>query len=360
MKIDIKNYELYVIDYLDGNLSNQLKLDFEKFLEIYPDIKTEIDDLLSYKLVEHENLVFENKNLLKKDIIQDFDEINEQNYNHFFIAFYEGDLTNDMKQKVLNFVNLNPSLKQEFDVFALIKLEADETIVFKNKNLIKRNIVVFDFNNFITYGASVAAVLLIGITLMFITPKINFENLVMTKADSRNYNVNNELDSYVLTQDNDIKVVEYLAENIQVQKNPNNRVSQIVKHYNNDIVFKQMTPNRVQYMSNTANANHLQKQTEFIDAYDGLMLRNNHLIGVSEIENIQPKEDIIQNVLTYSEDAVSIFNKLRNDNQQLAKIGVEGVNRLTDRYNLYLKRNDEGDLTHLAINDFAIPLKRNR
>lgn len=360
MKIDIKNYELYVIDYLDGNLSDQLKCDFEKFLEIYPDIKSEIDDLMSFSLDTPENVSFKNKDSIKKNIIHSLGLINEQNYNDYFIAFHEGDLCDEEIDNVQNFLILNPDTKQEFDIFASVKLKADETVVFENKENLKRKIAVFDFNKFITYGSSVAAVLLIGITLLFIAPEINVENPIMSKADSRNYNVNDELDSYALTQENKINVVEYLAENVYVHKNQNARTSQNLKHANNNIVFQQLTPNRAMQMNNTVNATKIQKQSEFIDAYDALILRDSQSKDVSEIENIQPKEDVFQNVKTYSEDAVSIFNKLRDDNQLLAKIGVEGVNRLSDRYNFYLKRNGEGDLTHLAINDFAIPIKRNR
>ena len=68
MKISIQNYEAFVLDFLEGNLSEQKQAEMLLFLEQNPHLQTEIDDLLDENLVltADETIVFEDKSILKK------------------------------------------------------------------------------------------------------------------------------------------------------------------------------------------------------------------------------------------------------------------------------------------------------
>ena len=61
MKINKLNYENYVIDYIEGTLSIELKKDFDLFLEQNQDVYEEIKDYMSAPIYEETEEVFTNK-----------------------------------------------------------------------------------------------------------------------------------------------------------------------------------------------------------------------------------------------------------------------------------------------------------
>jgi|GEM_PF-4412015 len=64
-KINISNYEEYVLDYLESNLDADQRQAFQSFLEANPAIREEIEDLLEYSL-EPTAVVYEEKKKLKR------------------------------------------------------------------------------------------------------------------------------------------------------------------------------------------------------------------------------------------------------------------------------------------------------
>ena len=67
MKINLETYELYVIDYLEGNLSDDLQAEFDVFLLMNPEIKDELFELNSFAIQAIENINFD-KSKLQKDL----------------------------------------------------------------------------------------------------------------------------------------------------------------------------------------------------------------------------------------------------------------------------------------------------
>ena len=61
MKINKLNYENYVIDYIEGTLSIDLKKDFDLFLEKNKDVYDEIKEYMSAPIYEETEEVFDNK-----------------------------------------------------------------------------------------------------------------------------------------------------------------------------------------------------------------------------------------------------------------------------------------------------------
>ena len=67
MNISIHNYEEFILDFLEGNLSEQKEAEMLLFLEQNPHLQSEIDGLLDENLIltADESIVFENKEILK-------------------------------------------------------------------------------------------------------------------------------------------------------------------------------------------------------------------------------------------------------------------------------------------------------
>ena len=131
-RIDIQNYEVFMIDYLDGNLAPELEAELLSFLDNHPEIKSEIEDFDLIKLKTNTD-VYECKLDLKKSIL-DTGIINPENFEHYSIAYYEGDLSEKEQGHLLNYIKEHKSLAKEFKFMGNIQLKFDDSIEYQTKN----------------------------------------------------------------------------------------------------------------------------------------------------------------------------------------------------------------------------------
>lgn len=157
MKISIDNYEAYLIDYMDGRLNNaeiqQLKafcvqnhIDFEELTEDLPVLESTDD-------------TFDEKEYLFKNKIIPFGSINEDNYEERFIAYQELLLDGEEEREVEEFADNNPFLLKDLRTYGNCRLEPDTTIVFKDKDNLKKKAVILPLYAKIAAVAAVIAVL---------------------------------------------------------------------------------------------------------------------------------------------------------------------------------------------------------
>lgn len=157
MKISIDNYEAYLVDYMDGRLNNaeiqQLKafcvqnhIDFEELTEDLPVLESTDD-------------TFYEKEYLFKNKIVPFGNINEDNYEERFIAYQELLLDGEEEREVENFADQNPFLLKDLRAYGNCRLEPDTTIVFKDKDNLKKKAVILPLYAKIAAAAAVIAVL---------------------------------------------------------------------------------------------------------------------------------------------------------------------------------------------------------
>ena len=66
-------------------------------------------------------------------------KINRENYEAYFLDYHEGQLSPDMVEEVLYFVEQNPDLKNEFDEFEAVSLVMEQEITFEKKSSLKKN-----------------------------------------------------------------------------------------------------------------------------------------------------------------------------------------------------------------------------
>ena len=95
MKINKHNYEEYILDYFEDNLSKKVSSSFSEFLIQNPDIKAEIYEFENVKL-DSTNEIFEEKYLLKKTNLTNLIGCNY--FEELCIADIEGDITQIQKQ----------------------------------------------------------------------------------------------------------------------------------------------------------------------------------------------------------------------------------------------------------------------
>ena len=136
--INEKNCEAFLVAEVEGDLSSEQSDNLFEFLEKNPTLKKELELLKKSKLTPDNNIVFDNKEYLKKKPVITVGEINEQNYNDFFIAELENDLQASQVSELKEFLCKNPHLRKDNDLFGLLKVTPDKSIVFDRKELLKK------------------------------------------------------------------------------------------------------------------------------------------------------------------------------------------------------------------------------
>ncbi len=173
-KIDIHNYEAYLLDYSEGNLTGELQVELELFLIQHPELEINLDEL-SLVTLENESASFSNKNSLKKS---EADLVSETQ----FIGYIENQLPENERLALEKSCSINPSLAKELALYNNTIAKADETIVFENKQSLKRKPKVIWFNFSATqYAAAACIVFLIGLFILW--PKTSIDSETSTIAD---------------------------------------------------------------------------------------------------------------------------------------------------------------------------------
>ena len=131
MRINRNNYEAFFLDYHEGNFNEELEKELFLFLDNNPDLKKEFESFESFVLPAPQSS-FGEKNSLKKSIVT-FD-----NYQNYFIAYTENDLSAEEKSEIDDFIQQYDFLKPELEIFKKLKLVPDDGIVFENKIQLKK------------------------------------------------------------------------------------------------------------------------------------------------------------------------------------------------------------------------------
>jgi len=132
VSINMENYEIYLMDYFDNQLSENEVDALLHFLELHPKIKEEAEGIGEINLTP-EKIGFDGRTLKKDSEIKPQNEINAQNSEEFFVASLENDLTPEQKEELRVFLDSNAALQKEFDLTQKMVVTANESIRFKQK-----------------------------------------------------------------------------------------------------------------------------------------------------------------------------------------------------------------------------------
>ncbi len=131
MKITRENYEVYFIDYIDGNLAANMVSELHDFLTNNPDLKEELDSLQADTLYVQEE-IFDFKNELKKTELP----ITHEELSLLLAKEAEGELTSEEISFLNNLSKNFPAISRMRKYFENTKIAA-EHIAFDSKHLIR-------------------------------------------------------------------------------------------------------------------------------------------------------------------------------------------------------------------------------
>jgi hypothetical protein len=167
--------------------------------------------------------------------------INRNNYEEYFINYMENELTAAERKAVEAFVEANPDLKSELELFELTKLEADNRIVFKGKEeLIKKEETkIIDWKWSLNMW-SIAAMLVLAVGTgwwMFQSPVDNQQLSATSEMQKIDSLINSK--SEIKNQKEEIQVVEKksIANGVVVKK-----IESIKMNEHRDCIAEEMQP----------------------------------------------------------------------------------------------------------------------
>lgn len=158
MNINRSNYEAYLLDWMEGNLTVELQQELKAFLAANPDLQVDLELDEWIKLAEPEQ-IFELKDRLKRGVI------NQENIEWYLTVRTEGDTSEVEDRMIENFLELHPKWRRDQQLFLMAKVPVDKEIVFENKAGLYRNRIIPLYRRKALYYTVAAAVvvLLIGV-----------------------------------------------------------------------------------------------------------------------------------------------------------------------------------------------------
>ncbi|MEM9050444.1 MAG: hypothetical protein AAGC47_00195 [Bacteroidota bacterium] len=121
-KITRDNYEAFFLDFLEENLDDDQRAEFERFLELHPDLASELDEYEDFSLSpENEEVKWQS---LKAPTLDDLKE-SEELRNRLYFRCAE-DEANTYDKKLLSDLVAESKFKQEYELWESLRLISSE------------------------------------------------------------------------------------------------------------------------------------------------------------------------------------------------------------------------------------------
>lgn len=164
MKPDRSNYEIWLCDWLDGNLSPEQVKELKAFLDNNPDLADELDWIPRISLTPPES-VFKAKNYIKKS----FKDITDSQFDHLCIANLENDLSDEQKAELNEIIEKDADKRKTFETIQKLKLKPQQ-LVFRRKNSVKKLTVTQKTLRLTVAGLIAAAAVALLISIYIFIP----------------------------------------------------------------------------------------------------------------------------------------------------------------------------------------------
>ncbi len=188
MGINRSNYEIWIIDWLDGNLNDFQISQVKLFLEDNPDIREELEELPSLTL-EPSSSHYQHKDNLKRTP----DDISPSQFEYISTAYLEGDLSSDQKDELAKIIENDPERRRIFDTIQKTRL-VPQRIVYRYKKRLIRLTLTQKVIRFSAIGLSAAALIAFIVTTYITAPSV-----LVTGPEMTSRNIVTEKDSTPVT-----------------------------------------------------------------------------------------------------------------------------------------------------------------
>ncbi len=134
MAINKENYPEYFLDFFEGRLSEADKADIFVFLDAHPELKEEFEAFDMVGLIP-DTVAFPDRESLKRGMVT------PANYEWYFAAYVEGDLSDDERAAVDYFASGSAEMARELRIMQLSVLGTDQAVAFPGKSSLKHHVL---------------------------------------------------------------------------------------------------------------------------------------------------------------------------------------------------------------------------
>lgn len=204
IQITIFNYEAFYLDFLEGNLDQEESALLLDFLRNHPELV--VDELPVYN-AESVELDLSFLDTLKKVDIEN-DHLTSFNCESFIIAHFEDQLSTLKNEELLEFVKVDVKAKRLYENYKCVKMRADLTVLYPNKNELKRSrrIVLWP------YISAAASILIIFGVYKFVSPTESGMNQIGLAANDFGYYLPQKFDFSINSDNGDIVLTSNIDE----------------------------------------------------------------------------------------------------------------------------------------------------
>lgn len=177
MNPDRLNYEIWIADWLAGNLnSDQIKL-FKEFLELNPDLKDEAESI-SITILSPGNKTFNQKDLLKKSA----GDLHPSQVEYFSVAYLENDISSEQLGDLNICIDTNPELRAVYESVKRIKL-VPPVINYRFKKRLIKQTMTGKILRLVYTGLSAAASIAVLVMISHLISRHNIKNDKLTNGN---------------------------------------------------------------------------------------------------------------------------------------------------------------------------------
>jgi len=355
MNITRENYEAYIIDYLDGKLNPIQSAELMHFLSQNPDLEEEFNEFENIRINSSKEMKL-NKDELRRDF-SDIKQINDENFDEFCIANFEGDLNKHDESRLKKYLKKHPEKQKDFDLYSKIYLSPDYSIKYSEKNRIKKISPFISRKNLLLYVTSAAAAILLLILLVYMPGKdrkVISEIQVADNITEENISSQKEYDKNIIASENLIPKAKTL-QSVKVEKNEHIAAKGPDKQNEDKVIDKResleyLTPIKPQIIAAVENTD--------LMIYEEINTTGNLYENKYMLKELAEQDTEITNDITVYGINISKINVWR-----LAEAGIKGFNYLTESEVMLRKQvSSEGKVVAFALNSesFSIssPLKK--
>jgi hypothetical protein len=166
MNIDRSNYEIWLIDWLDGKLNEIQDVQLLCFLKENPDLKEEFDELATFRL-NPSGKSFSAKDRLKKTPAA----LSDSQFEYLSVAYLENDLSSEQQTDLKESIKQDSEKKLSFELIQKMKL-SPVSLSYKYKHRLIRRTVVQNVIRLSIIGLSAAAITTLAIISYTTKPKL--------------------------------------------------------------------------------------------------------------------------------------------------------------------------------------------
>jgi uncharacterized protein YbcI len=181
LQISADNVEELIIAYVENQLTDSERAQLEEYIGKNDDCKSLLEEYSKTVLSAEEEIVFEQKESLRKGAIA----VTPENAEHYVIAASEGLLNREELAALSAFVNTHPAYRKLVEQYAQTRLQPDLRIVYEDKAALKRKdrAGFFFWNSGLRYAAIFIVLLISGYFVMRTVLTDDTEGSVNTIAD---------------------------------------------------------------------------------------------------------------------------------------------------------------------------------